>query len=63
MPRFDQVMTFSKKVIEIPKFDDFTGLLKPFINLLNLNEFERVMWESWSSGKMLSKTHWLFEIW
>jgi len=54
---------FQKKVIEIPKFDDFTGLSKPFINQSNLNEFEKVMWESCSSGKMLSKTHWLFEMW
>ena len=60
---FDQVMTFSKKAIEITKFYDFIGLLKPFISLSNLNGFEEVMWESCSSEKMLSKTHWLFEIW
>ena len=40
-PRFDQVMTFSKKVIERPQFDDFTGLLKPFTNLSNLDKFEK----------------------
>ena len=60
---YDQVMTFSKKAIEITKFDDFIGLLKPFISLLNLVGFEEVMLESYSSGKMLSKTHWLFKIW
>ena len=56
-------MTFSKKAIEITKFYDFIGLLKPFISLLNLVGFEEVMLESYSSGKMLSKTHWLFKIW
>ena len=62
-PTFDQVMTFSKKTIEIAKSDDFIKLLKLFISLLNLNGFEEVMWESCSSGKMLSKTHWLYKIW
>ena len=38
-------------------------LQKPFQTLWKFRGFEKIRWGSCSSGKMLSKTHWLFRNW
>ena len=43
--------------------DDFIELLKTHVTLSNLHGFAELRWESCSSSKMLSKTHWLFKNW